>query len=31
MKKEKLKEAIYGTLFLCALGTMYYYAILIFG
>jgi len=31
MKKEELKDTIYGAIFLCSLATMYYYTILIFG
>jgi len=29
--KDELKETIYGAIFLCSLGAMYYYTILIFG
>jgi hypothetical protein len=31
MKKEELKDTIYGAIFLCSLAAMYYYTILIFG
>lgn len=31
MKKEEIKDTIYGILYLCTLATVYYYTILIFG